>query len=200
MNRDRPAARYSESVVAGKMSIADASTSDNCLSCHGLNPPTAIRGPEFKIEEGNSCESCHSFGSRTTERKIDLLKRPGPDVLTGYVAAMWNHAPDMHRRAGSNFPIFGPGDMSNLVAYLFAQRYFDEEARIFADVIDEGQKAKRFQKGDPLDLAETLMTATNSLLPYSLSAFELGDRSVIEDRALKTAKMLIRGLVSDQKL
>jgi cytochrome c2 len=78
----------------------------------------------------NRCESCHSFGSRTTERKIDLLKRPGPDVLTGYVAAMWNHAPDMHRRAGTNFPIFGPGDMSNLVAYLFAQRYFDEEGDI----------------------------------------------------------------------
>jgi len=43
---------------------------------------------------------------------------------------MWNHVPDMHRRAGSNFPIFGPGDMSNVVAYLFAQRYFDEEGDI----------------------------------------------------------------------
>ena len=40
---------------------------------------------------------------------------------------MWNHAPVMHQRAGKNFPILGPGDMSNLVAYLFAQRYFDEE-------------------------------------------------------------------------
>ena len=50
------------------------------------------------------CESCHSFGGRTAERKIDLLKRPGPDLLTGYVAAMWNHAPLMHSRAGSEFP------------------------------------------------------------------------------------------------
>src|SRR5438552_8027532 len=38
------------------------------------------------------------------QRKIDLLKRPGPDLLTGYVAAMWNHAPLMHSRAGSEFP------------------------------------------------------------------------------------------------
>ena len=64
------------------------------------------------------------------ERKIDLLKRPGPDLLTGYVAAMWNHAPLMHSRAGSEFPILGPGEMSNLVAYLFAQKYFNEEGNI----------------------------------------------------------------------
>lgn len=78
-----------------------------------------------------SCDSCHSFGSRTTAQpKIDLLQRAGPDVLTGYVAAMWNHAPIMHSRAGNQFPILGPGDMSNLVAYLFAQRYFDEEGNV----------------------------------------------------------------------
>jgi AcrR family transcriptional regulator len=76
------------------------------------------------------------------------------------------------------------------------KRYFNEEAKIFAEVVAEGQKAKRFQKGDPLDLAQTLMTATNSLLPYSLSAYELGERAELEDRAVKTAKMLIRGLAA----
>jgi cytochrome c2 len=77
-----------------------------------------------------SCESCHAFGQRGAGSKIDLLKRPGPDVLTGYVTAMWNHAPIMHSRAGTQFPVFGPGDMSNVVAYLFAQRYFYEEGNI----------------------------------------------------------------------
>jgi len=76
------------------------------------------------------------------------------------------------------------------------KRYFNEEAKIFAEVIAEGQQAGRFQKGDPLDLALTLLTATNSLLPYSLSAYELGDRSELEDRATKTATMLIRGLAA----
>src|SRR6185369_11823974 len=33
------------------------------------------------------------------------------------------------------------------------KRYFNEEAKIFAEVIAEGQQAKRLQKGDPLDLA-----------------------------------------------
>jgi cytochrome c2 len=77
-----------------------------------------------------ACESCHSFGRRTADRKIDLLGRRSPDVLTGYVAAMWNHAPIMQSRAGNNFPVLGPGDMSNLVAYLFAERYFFEEGNV----------------------------------------------------------------------
>jgi cytochrome c2 len=78
----------------------------------------------------SSCESCHSFGGRTAQHKIDLAKRPGPDLLTGYVTAMWNHAPLMRERAGNKFPILDPGDMSNLVAYLFAQRYFYEEGDV----------------------------------------------------------------------
>jgi cytochrome c2 len=83
------------------------------------------------------CESCHTFGKDVRGDKIDLLQRPRPDGLTAYVAMMWNHAPLMHDRAGSDFPILGPGDMSNLVAYLFSQRYFEESgnaergARVF---------------------------------------------------------------------
>jgi AcrR family transcriptional regulator len=74
------------------------------------------------------------------------------------------------------------------------KRYFDEEARIFASVIKEGQVAGRFGDGDPFDLAQTLLSATNSLLPYSLSSVELGDRTDIGDRIRKTASILIRGL------
>lgn len=74
------------------------------------------------------------------------------------------------------------------------ERYFEEEARILATVISEGQAAKTLAPGDSLDLARTLVTATNALLPYSLSAFELGDRADVADRAAKTADLLIRGL------
>ena len=51
---------------------------------------------------------------------------------------MWNHAPTMHSRAQAQFPIFGPGDMGNLVAYLFAKRYFYEEG-------DPGKGSRLFQ-------------------------------------------------------
>jgi AcrR family transcriptional regulator len=74
------------------------------------------------------------------------------------------------------------------------KRYFDEEASIFAAVIAEGQEADVFAAGKDFDLAQTLVTATNSLLPYSLSAWELGDRVDVADRAKKTADLLIRGL------
>jgi AcrR family transcriptional regulator len=74
------------------------------------------------------------------------------------------------------------------------RRYFGEEARIIAAIIEEGQKAGEFDKGDARDLAETLVTATNSLLPYSLSAVELGDRKELASRARKTAEILIKGL------
>jgi AcrR family transcriptional regulator len=74
------------------------------------------------------------------------------------------------------------------------ERYFDEEARILAEVIAEGQAADILIPGDNFDLARTLITATNSLLPYSLSAFELGDRADVAERTKKTADILIRGL------
>ncbi len=73
------------------------------------------------------------------------------------------------------------------------KRYFEEEARILATVIKDGQTSV-FSKGDPFDLALTLVSATNSLLPYSLSAIELGDRSDVAARTEKTAKLLIKGL------
>jgi AcrR family transcriptional regulator len=76
------------------------------------------------------------------------------------------------------------------------KRYFDEEAKILAAVIIEGQETKALAAGNAFDLAQTLVTATNSLLPYSLSAYELGDRAEVVDRAKKTADLLIRGLRS----
>lgn len=75
------------------------------------------------------------------------------------------------------------------------KRYFEQEAEIFSTVIKEGQKSSQFSKGDPLDLALTLISATNSLLPYSLIAVELDNRDDIEARTEKTAKLLIRGLL-----
>lgn len=74
------------------------------------------------------------------------------------------------------------------------KRYFDDEARVLSAVLVEGQEAGVFASGDAFDLSQTLVTATNSLLPYSLSAYELGDRAEVADRAKKTAEILIRGL------
>lgn len=90
--------------------------------------------------------------------------------------------------------------LNDLLSYLRPKllerrkRYFDEEARIFASVISAGQEQGLFVSGDAVDIAHTLLSATNSLLPYSLSAVELGERKELADRAQKTADILIRGL------
>ena len=86
--------------------------------------------------------------------------------------------------------------LSSLRASLLERRkrYFSEEARILSDVVTEGQESNVFRAGDPFDIALTLVSATNSLLPYSLSALELGDRKVVAQRAAKTADLLISGL------
>jgi len=86
--------------------------------------------------------------------------------------------------------------LSSLRASLLERRkrYFAEEARILSDVVTEGQESNVFRAGDPFDIALTLVSATNSLLPYSLSALELGDRKVVAQRAAKTADLLISGL------
>ena len=74
------------------------------------------------------------------------------------------------------------------------KRYFREEARIFSEIIAEGQRSKLFAKSDPDDTAITFLSATNALLPYSLSAIELGDRVEVTDRTRKTTDVLIRGI------
>jgi hypothetical protein len=45
--------------IAGAMSIADATKSENCLSCHATNVPESLQGKDFAVDEGNSCTTCH---------------------------------------------------------------------------------------------------------------------------------------------
>jgi cytochrome c2 len=148
-----------------------------------------------------ACETCHSFGERGVRSKIDLLKRPGPDVVTGYIAAMWNHAPVMHSRAGTQFPIFAPGDMANLVAYLFAKRHYYEQG----DVVKGGRlfqskncaschDQRRKQTGAP-----DLSLATERFSPITMSAavwrhgramLEMTQREKLSWPELKPSEML----------
>lgn len=74
------------------------------------------------------------------------------------------------------------------------KRYFEEEAGIFAVVIVAGQDTGELSPADPADIARTLLTATNALLPYSLSSIELGHRTEIAKRTRKIAETLIRGI------
>jgi AcrR family transcriptional regulator len=86
--------------------------------------------------------------------------------------------------------------LADLRPKLLARRkeYFQQEAEIFASVITQGQKKNEFQNGDALKLAETFLLATNSLLPFSLTTQELGERREIEEKTLRLADLLLRGV------
>jgi cytochrome c2 len=97
-------------------------------------PGTPADGPAFTIGEpltgkavfDRSCESCHSLG-KAERSKVDLLKRSRKSSVAGYIAAMWNHAPHMRREGGQALPKLAPGEMRDVVAYLFLQQYFYED-------------------------------------------------------------------------
>jgi AcrR family transcriptional regulator len=76
------------------------------------------------------------------------------------------------------------------------KRYFEEEARIFAKLIKTGIQEGSFAKVNASDAAHSLLLATNSLLPYSLSTQELGERKEIEKRISFLADLLLKGLIA----
>ena len=76
------------------------------------------------------------------------------------------------------------------------QRWFEEEAKAFATVVREGQRAGAFRRHDALPTARSLISATNSLLPFSLSTQELGKRREVEQAASRIAELLLEGLVA----
>jgi len=76
--------------------------------------------------------------------------------------------------------------------------YFRAEARVFATVLEQGAAAGRFA-ADAAAAAPAFITATNSLLPYSLSVDELGRRDDILRRAEAVARLIVRGITATAK-
>jgi len=113
-----------------EVSARDVADLMTFLSSLPAAPPD---GPAFTIGEplagktifDRTCATCHTLGGNDAA-KIDLLKRSRQSSVAGYVAAMWNHAPQMRRRGGST-PKLEPGEMQDVIAYLFLQQYFYEE-------------------------------------------------------------------------
>ncbi len=89
--------------------------------------------------------------------------------------------------------------LSSLRPKLLARResYFAEEAAIFTEVIERGQSNNEFEEGNPMEIADTFLLATNSLLPFSLTTEELGLREDIEAKTARLADLLIKGILKN---
>jgi AcrR family transcriptional regulator len=72
--------------------------------------------------------------------------------------------------------------------------HFEKEALALVPVLEEGREGAVFGCRDPLETARVFIWSTNSLLPFSLTARELGKREEIEERVSRIADLLIKGL------
>jgi AcrR family transcriptional regulator len=75
------------------------------------------------------------------------------------------------------------------------QTHFEREVVVLAGVIAEGIAAGVFVPANPTETARALVWSTNAMLPFSLSARELGERGEMEARVRTIAHLLLRGLV-----
>lgn len=98
-----------------------------------LTPPTLrVEDPVAgeKLFQSKNCAQCHTLGA-AAPGKIDLLPRTERfRSLVEFADAMWNHGPQMRRRAaqaGITLPVFQDEEMSDLLAYLFENRVFTEQ-------------------------------------------------------------------------
>lgn len=72
--------------------------------------------------------------------------------------------------------------------------YFRTEEKAFEAVLRDGVKAGTLDCADPQTVSRVLVQCTNSLLPYSLTARELGRRKEVETEVRDIADFLIKGL------
>jgi AcrR family transcriptional regulator len=79
------------------------------------------------------------------------------------------------------------------------KNYFEAEALIVAEVLKHGRRRGDFFFKDPMATARALLTATNALLPYSLSPQELGKREELQKQTALIVDLLIGGLRTDAK-
>ncbi len=97
-------------------------------------PALVLEDPAIgeKVFNARSCGVCHTIGTKEAG-KIDLIgTAESAHTFTELGVRMWNHLPQMRQRAtaaGMQFPAFSENEMSQLLAYLFAKRYFEEKGK-----------------------------------------------------------------------
>lgn len=79
--------------------------------------------------------------------------------------------------------------------YLARRDWYDaQETAIFANILAQGRKAGDLAFDDADQTAATLLSCTNSLLPFSLSARELRDRDDVSAQVERTTDLMLRAL------
>jgi len=93
---------------------------------HHLEPGSPVEGR--KLFKEKACIECHAVEGAGRHVGPDFGKIEFPRTLAGMAALMWNHSPEMMRMMKvRRIPRkdINPQEMADLIAYLFAVRYFD---------------------------------------------------------------------------
>jgi mono/diheme cytochrome c family protein len=96
-------------------------------------PGNAADGRDMFVKKG--CVECHSIRGAGGGAAPDLARRGVSWDLAEFAAAMWNKAPAMMARMrsrGISVPQLNPGEMADLLAYLYSVRYFAESGNMNA--------------------------------------------------------------------
>lgn len=91
-----------------------------------LRPADSQAGRQLFRRRG--CIACHSVRGEGGGRAPDLSAHALPRTLGQFAGLMWNHAPSMGasmRAQEVPRPKFSNKEMADLIAYLFAERYFE---------------------------------------------------------------------------
>jgi cytochrome c551/c552 len=88
-----------------------------------LQPGDSETGKTLFSQKG--CLLCHA-----SQGELDLTKKKDfPRTIAQVAGMMWNHSSEMSlkmKEKGMDRPTLSPQEMSNIIAYLFSTRYFDE--------------------------------------------------------------------------
>jgi len=79
------------------------------------------------------------------------------------------------------------------------EHYFEAEARFFAAVLGQGQKSGAFRVTDRVATANSLVEATNAVLPFNLTEQELNHRSKFQKRVEQIADLLVSALIEHSR-
>jgi AcrR family transcriptional regulator len=148
----------------------------------------------FPSKEEVALASIDRVVDRLTTRLSELAQGDGPpdqrlrQMLLCRILYRFDSVQGYSHRLDDLFESLRPAYMSR------RRRYFEEEASIFTNVIAEGRDEGFFTCDDPGAMAHTMLLATNSLLPYSLNAQELGRRAEVEINAGRIADLLLNGI------
>ncbi len=83
-------------------------------------------------------------------------------------------------------------------AYLARRgRYIRQEAGVFIAAMEAARDRGETTPRNPRSAAETLLEATNGLLPYGLSPREIGDPASVARRVRRIATPLVTGMLAD---